>query len=296
MFSITQLIVLLIICETTVLSVCQNEYSFTRAKLRRETTSGRKESNSKTQTTKAEVDEIIPKIFSVSNPGLVLFNISNNPSERNIATNEQQQDHSFNEKQDFKKSSTSQRSNTPIAERTPRPVSQNRNPPKDFYFPDEIDSEPKCQEKGKSFCTDVQNYPEDKLEDILKDQISKFYVLFGDDEIPQPLNISQRISPGEDSLCKSYERVIYPKAAESKDLKWMYIINQQNYTQAVAIEECVNPDSACMFAESFPNGYVTMCKQNFKYRQLVALSKSGEIVTDIFKLPSCCKCIFKQKI
>ncbi|XP_055923142.1 protein spaetzle isoform X5 [Eupeodes corollae] len=270
MFSITQLIVLLIICETTVLSVCQNEYSFTRAKLRRETTSGRKESNSKTQTTKAEVDEIIPKIFSVSNPGLVLFNISN--------------------------SSTSQRSNTPIAERTPRPVSQNRNPPKDFYFPDEIDSEPKCQEKGKSFCTDVQNYPEDKLEDILKDQISKFYVLFGDDEIPQPLNISQRISPGEDSLCKSYERVIYPKAAESKDLKWMYIINQQNYTQAVAIEECVNPDSACMFAESFPNGYVTMCKQNFKYRQLVALSKSGEIVTDIFKLPSCCKCIFKQKI
>ncbi|XP_055851375.1 protein spaetzle isoform X2 [Episyrphus balteatus] len=290
MFSITKLLVLLIICETT---VCQNDYSFTRARFRRETRNqnASEGTDSETQTTKADVDEIIPKIFSVNNSGLVLFNMTNTPTD----PNEPQQDQPFNEKQDFKKSSMPQRSNTPSAERTSNTAAQRRHPPKDFFFPDEIDSEPKCQEEGKSFCTDVQNYPEHKVEDMLKNQISKFDVLFGDDDIPQPLNISQRMSPGEDSLCKSVERVIYPKAGESKDLKWLYIVNQQNYTQAVKIEECVNPESACMFADSFPNGYVTMCKQSFIYRQLVAFTKNGEIVKDNFKLPSCCKCIYKQR-
>lgn len=325
MFSITKLIVLfLIIYETT---VCQSEFTLTRRRERFRRESPNENTNesdgiisdSNKQTTQGELDQIIPKIFTVRNVGLELFNNTDATNIPNFDPNDpqQKQQQLYNDKQDFKvqrnsdgklnivfnnvfspqKSSSAQRSNVPNTERTPKPISGNDYPQKDFYFPDEIriDSKPECQEKGKSFCTNVRNYPEDKVEAMLKKQISKFDVLFGDDDIVQPLNISQRMSPGEDSLCRSVERIIYPKAGESKDLKWLYIINQQNYTQAVKIEECVNPEGECMFSENFPNGYVTMCKQSFIYRQLVAITKTGEIVKDNFKLPSCCKCIYKQK-
>lgn len=184
---------------------------------------------------------------------------------------------------------TSRRSNIQSTERThPDQIITD-----DFVFPDQLLS--LCQQDGKSFCTDVPHYPEKQVETQLRSKLSEFNILFGDDVYSQPINISQRMSPGEDSLCKSVERIIYPKAGESKALGWMYIVNQQNYTQAVKIEECVNADKPCMFSEHFPNGYVTSCKQNFIYRQLVAINKSGDVVKDSFKLPSCCKCIFKPR-
>lgn len=34
------------------------------------------------------------------------------------------------------------------------------------------------------------------------------------------------------------EQVVYPKLAQSKDDKWLYVINQDTYIQGIRIEKC----------------------------------------------------------
>jgi hypothetical protein len=34
------------------------------------------------------------------------------------------------------------------------------------------------------------------------------------------------------------EQVVYPKLAQSKDDKWLYVINQEPYVQGIRIEKC----------------------------------------------------------
>ena len=69
---------------------------------------------------------------------------------------------------------------------------------------------------------------------------SRYSELFGDDIVT--INgdaLTQRIDvPGEESLCPSRERLIHPQLGET-DNGWMYIVNHDNYTQGVRVEECL---------------------------------------------------------
>ncbi|XP_037921156.1 protein spaetzle-like isoform X2 [Hermetia illucens] len=152
---------------------------------------------------------------------------------------------------------------------------------------------PICNENNKHFCTYVENYPTELLQSYLETQQNKFEEIFGDDLVPPPsINLTQRIdAPGEEPMCASVERLIYPQAGFTRDNSWSIIVNQPNYTQGVRVEECVNAGSSCAMADSFPIGYRTQCKQKYIFRRLLALTPEGRVTRDLFKLPSCCKCV-----
>lgn len=53
------------------------------------------------------------------------------------------------------------------------------------------------------------------------------------------VNVTNRIDSNDDEpLCASKEEIVYPQAAQNKDDQWLYIINQEGYTQGVRIEKC----------------------------------------------------------
>ncbi|KAL9894019.1 spaetzle domain-containing protein isoform 2-T4 [Glossina fuscipes fuscipes] len=152
-----------------------------------------------------------------------------------------------------------------------------------------------CLEQGKTFCTKIRNYPKlGHLENILKREFPNVELFFGvDKDVPD--NITQRMNvPFEDSLCKSHEKIIYPEAAESESSNWSYIVNNPNFKQGIRIEECENEGSQCNSMLSLPKDYYATCKQNFIFRSLVALTPDGKLISDHFKMPSCCKCVVKS--
>jgi len=50
-------------------------------------------------------------------------------------------------------------------------------------------------------------------------------------------------------------------------------------------------DAKCRIIDGvIAEGYITMCKQKFIYRELSAISEDGEIIRDYFRLPASCCC------
>ncbi|KAG8223851.1 hypothetical protein J437_LFUL007872 [Ladona fulva] len=53
-------------------------------------------------------------------------------------------------------------------------------------------------------------------------------------------DIAERIDfQDETPLCPSLEQVVYPKMAQNKDDKWLYVVNQDPYVQGVRVEKCL---------------------------------------------------------
>jgi len=169
----------------------------------------------------------------------------------------------------------------------------------DIQFPDEPVfvpapklQKPKCA-NGSTFCEEIDNYPTAHVDLVLKTNAHKYEDLFGADILPEVIGNRNNGIDEEESLCKSQERVIHPQAGQTRDNTWMYIVNQQNYTQGVRVEECTHTKE-CDMTNNFPLGYITKCKQKFIYRQLLAISDNGDTVKELFKLPSCCQCVLTR--
>lgn len=52
-----------------------------------------------------------------------------------------------------------------------------------------------------------------------------------------------------------------------------------------------NPHLPCDYARNFPLGVESKCKQQFVYRNLLAINADGKPVMEHFQFPSCCKCM-----
>ena len=125
-------------------------------------------------------------------------------------------------------------------------------------------------------------------------------------------------------------KVIFPRQAKNLKDEWKYIVNIENYTQSVEIEECYNPDSfdsedeattatpgifeddsnvqfetetpqvpdrfgSCLYSGAVGNNPgLTSCQQLYTQHKLLALSTDGQLVVDSFKLPSACACFYKE--
>ncbi|XP_055697939.1 protein spaetzle isoform X2 [Phlebotomus papatasi] len=170
-----------------------------------------------------------------------------------------------------------------------------------IYFPEEnrfdhtpvpAIEKPDCA-KDSTFCLEDQNYPESHIESLLEKNYKQYVDFLTEDYITADLTQRNDI-PGEESLCESYENKVYPKSAENRDHKWLYIINQSNFTQGVRVEQCRRESQPCSLASLFPPTYISECRQKYQYRQLLALDERGEIIKDFFRLPSCCKCYVRQ--
>merc|ERR1712226_553412 len=73
----------------------------------------------------------------------------------------------------------------------------------------------------------------------------------------------------EEQLCSGIPKIIFPRQAKNLKDEWRYIVNIENYTQSVELEECFNPD-------------FTVCRQLFTSHKLLALSTEGQLVVDSF--------------
>merc|ERR1712029_504786 len=104
----------------------------------------------------------------------------------------------------------------------------------------------------------------------------------------------------------------------------MGIVNIENYTQSVEVEECYDfnqdldtttPNSdgnnvqfgqapeipkefgSCLYSGAVGNNPdLTNCKQLYTEHKLLALSDNGQLEVDSFKLPSACACFYKEDL
>lgn len=55
-------------------------------------------------------------------------------------------------------------------------------------------------------------------------------------------------------------------------------------------------DKRCQMTDSFPNGYVTECKQRYISRHLLTYNADGRTIEKkLFKIPSCCQCVVRNE-
>merc|ERR1711953_478009 len=126
----------------------------------------------------------------------------------------------------------------------------------------------------------------------------------------------------EEQLCSGIPKIIFPRQAKNLKDEWRYIVNIENYTRSVEIEECFNPDftiddfesynthtpsvlfdneeiieefGSCQYSGSPGNDpELTVCRQLFTSHKLLALSTEGQLVVDSFQLPSACACFYRE--
>nr|AAF98124.1 spatzle alternatively spliced isoform 11.32 [Drosophila melanogaster] len=125
----------------------------------------------------------------------------------------------------------------------------------------------------------------------LKNNFAKF---FSNDL--QPTDVSSRVGGSDERfLCRSIRKLVYPKKGLRADDTWQLIVNNDEYKQAIQIEECEGADQPCDFAANFPQSYNPICKQHYTQQTLASIKSDGEldVVQNSFKIPSCCKCALK---
>lgn len=145
---------------------------------------------------------------------------------------------------------------------------------------------------GSSYCTKVSSYPTEHIRMLIK--MNAFKNNVGLEEVDPPVSLATRFSSDETMLCNYRVEKVAPEAARTKDKSWEYIVQfgeEEFFTQTLRLEICADEDKECNFADKFPGGYKTTCKQKYVYRQLASLDpESGKPKMSHFQLPSCCVC------
>lgn len=145
-------------------------------------------------------------------------------------------------------------------------------------------------------CNNVDNYPHNKINDIVAKYKQQYAGVFGEDVVvPEGDALVTRFDTSNDRpLCYSVERLIHPQEGFTKDKINLTIVNTKEYKQGVRVELCSNPAQTCNELDGLMGQYRTECKQLYHYRTLLAVHpKTGELYKESFKLPSCCKCVIK---
>lgn len=162
------------------------------------------------------------------------------------------------------------------------------------------------ESSSNGYCETSSYYPEELINSLVQFKrnfplrIKKKLLQEGADLFE--LDIQTRFNINEQQLCQGWKRIIVPKEAKNLADEWKYVINSQNYTQSVNIEECVSnikPNKrdentefgSCLYSGVqglHPTG--TVCKQLYREHRLMIISEKGELEIDSFRLPSACAC------
>ncbi|XP_045590090.1 protein spaetzle 5 [Procambarus clarkii] len=117
---------------------------------------------------------------------------------------------------------------------------------------------------------------------------------------PQPWWTKVRASPrrqrrqaSSTDLCPYESEFIMPRAALNNKGDWMFLVNvnevSTEYTQLVESKKCIT--NTCTGFCSIPDGFTSVCQQQYVQKRLIALDGSGmKLATDTFWFPSCCVC------
>ena len=174
-----------------------------------------------------------------------------------------------------------------------------------------------------SYCEDNSAYPSDIILKAVTENNELNPDLFSQLFDNQCKSLQSRFSSiDEEQLCYGVPKVIFPRQAKNLKEEWKYIVNIENYTQSVEVEECYDfnqdldtttPNSdgnnvqfgqapeipkefgSCLYSGAVGNNPdLTNCKQLYTEHKLLALSDNGQLEVDSFKLPSACACFYKE--
>merc|ERR1712117_848008 len=178
------------------------------------------------------------------------------------------------------------------------------------------------------YCEDGSSYPSDIILRAVTDNKELNPDLFAqlfDQKCTDPIK-SRFSNIDEEQLCYGVPKVIYPRQAKNLKEEWRYIVNVENYTQSVEIEECYDysqdfetttksetddntvqfnqtsdqvPEDfgSCLYSGAVGNNPdLTRCKQLYTEHKLLALSADGQLEVDSFQLPSACACFYKEDL
>ncbi|XP_053946607.1 protein spaetzle isoform X3 [Anastrepha ludens] len=258
-------LVLLLACLLLIINPIAADTYISRQKRTPYGNLARPQSGQNTKTTE-DLNEKLDRIFKVGDgPGLVLFNTTTSGTPTN-------------------------NNNNNINNRN-FPPTQNNDA---LIFPDD---EFICPERrqGKPYCTEVPNYMEaTHLDRISPEKFAQFKPYFRDDLV-QPQNVTQRMNsePLEEYYCSSTSHLIYPKSAETKESKWLLVVQHEEHKQGILVEQCDNEEKPCRFEDSLPRFYTSKCKQHFVFRTMIVLV-NGEMKEEQVKMPNCCKCVLRN--
>lgn len=148
--------------------------------------------------------------------------------------------------------------------------------------------------KNDTFCEDPPNYPSVLVDVALR--MNRDLQYFPSSDMVPEINNRARTQQNDAALCQSYEAVIYPKAAENINNELMFVVNQANFRQGVRVERCKQgvEKAACDLIDDIQVWFTTTCKQKYIYRQLVAISSTGEVKPETFRFPASCCCHVKR--
>merc|ERR1712241_958802 len=183
-----------------------------------------------------------------------------------------------------------------------------------------------CSNGGDNYCEGTgsdSSYPTDAVLEALSENNEINPELFSQlfDQNCKDLK-ARFFDIDEEQLCSGIPKIIFPRQAKNLKDEWRYIVNIENYTQSVEIEECFNPDfsidetessnttnssvlfdneeiieefGSCQYSGSPGNDpELTVCRQLFTSHKLLALSNEGQLVVDSFQLPSACACFYRE--
>ncbi|XP_053946605.1 protein spaetzle isoform X1 [Anastrepha ludens] len=286
-------LVLLLACLLLIINPIAADTYISRQKRTPYGNLARPQSGQNTKTTE-DLNEKLDRIFKVGDgPGLVLFNDSSQPTFKVQRSPDGKLNVVFNDFLIFQTttSGTPTNNNNNNINNRNFPPTQNNDA---LIFPDD---EFICPERrqGKPYCTEVPNYMEaTHLDRISPEKFAQFKPYFRDDLV-QPQNVTQRMNsePLEEYYCSSTSHLIYPKSAETKESKWLLVVQHEEHKQGILVEQCDNEEKPCRFEDSLPRFYTSKCKQHFVFRTMIVLV-NGEMKEEQVKMPNCCKCVLRN--
>lgn len=148
--------------------------------------------------------------------------------------------------------------------------------------------------KDRSYCQNVTNYPQSHIEKLISENLDKFVDVFGSDVVEGDVITRDDESNDEVKLCDSYEEVIYPQSAQREDGSSWFVVNTDKHKQGIRIVRCLNAMKPCKMLDNFPNNYRSECKQNYVFREMIALTPEGAAEKEKFKFPACCSCVLHK--
>lgn len=101
-------------------------------------------------------------------------------------------------------------------------------------------------------------------------------------------------SNDEIELCDTVGKVIYPTSAKSETGIDLFIFNSDDHKQGVHVTICQDVGKPCDDFVVLRNNYVSECKQQKIYRELLSLSPQGTPIKERFEFPASCTCILRR--
>lgn len=150
-----------------------------------------------------------------------------------------------------------------------------------------------CENTSLPFCEELTNqaYPTKYVETILAKTDTQTYENYFNKTVSNDESLGIRISDDVPiELCRSFKRLIYPQLAMNVHNDWRFVIQSNQSRQPIRVEICQKKNSKCLFSETFPNGYVSVCVQKNTKVPLLSLGENGELISYDYEFPSFCQC------